>query len=99
MRRVYHGGPKGSFVPLPYAWRIEVAHGRLLRSRRLARSFENTLGSATSWLQVAYLVAVLEALTAPPRTPAQPKRRTAGRTHRRSVAVQAATAAATPYPG
>ena len=30
-----------------HAWRVEVAHGRLGRSRRLAKSFENTITSAT----------------------------------------------------
>ena len=34
-----------------HAWRIEVAHGRLGRSRRLAKSFEHTTTSATEWLQ------------------------------------------------
>jgi hypothetical protein len=31
---VGHGGPRGTFVPLAYAWRVEVAHGHLLRSRQ-----------------------------------------------------------------
>ena len=75
------GGPgapapsrQASFVPLAYAWRVEVAHGHLLRSRRLARSFECTLESASGWLQVACLAAVLDALA--PRHPcrvAEPK--------------------------
>jgi hypothetical protein len=33
---------------------------------RLARSFENTLDSASGWLQVACLAAVLDALVTPP---------------------------------
>jgi putative transposase len=66
VRIVHHGGPKGTFVPLPFAWRVEVTHGRLLRSRRLARSFENTLQSATGWLQVACIAAVLDAMAAAP---------------------------------
>lgn len=41
--------------------RLEVAHGRAARSRRLAKSFENTAGSATGWLQVACLRGVLAA--------------------------------------
>ena len=76
VRRVFHDGAKGRFVPLPYAWRVEVAHSQLLRSRRLARSFENTLASATGWLQVSCLVAILDALVAPPRIAGQRRRRT-----------------------
>ncbi len=53
VRRVGHEQKRGTFVPLPLAWRVEVAHGRLLRHRRLTRSFENTVESATGWLQVA----------------------------------------------
>jgi hypothetical protein len=52
-------------VPLPLAWRVEVAHGRLLRHRRLARAFENTLDSASGWLQVACLAVVVDAAVAP----------------------------------
>lgn len=37
------------FCPIRFAWRVEVAHGLLGRRRRLARSFENTLGSGTGW--------------------------------------------------
>ena len=37
--------------PIRHAWRVEVAHGRLGRSRRLAKSFENTTTSATGWRQ------------------------------------------------
>ena len=74
VRRVGHDKGRHESVPLAYAWRVEVAHGHLLRSRRLARSFECTLESASGWLQVACLVAVLDALA--PRHPsrvAEPK--------------------------
>jgi putative transposase len=68
VRRVGHDNKPGTFEPLPLAWRVEVAHGRLLRQRRLARSFENTLESASGWLQVACLAAALDAIfsTSPP---------------------------------
>lgn len=65
VRRVGHEQKRGTFVPLPMAWRVEVAHGRLLRHRRLARSFENTVASATGWLQVACLAAALDAIFSP----------------------------------
>ncbi len=32
--------------------RVELTHGRLGRSRRLAKSFESTATSATGWLRV-----------------------------------------------
>ena len=35
------------FWAIRHAWRVEVAHGRLDRSRRLANSFENTTTSDT----------------------------------------------------
>jgi len=41
------------FRPIRHAWLVEVAHGPLGRSRRLAKAFENTTTSATGWLQVA----------------------------------------------
>lgn len=41
------------FKPLPHPWRVEVAHSHLGRSRRLAKSFENSTVSATAWLQLA----------------------------------------------
>ncbi len=65
VRRVGHEKKRRTFVPLPLAWRVVVAHGRLLRHRRLARSFENTVESATGWLQVACLVAALDAIFSP----------------------------------
>ncbi len=76
VRRVGHEEKKGTFVPLPSAWRVEVAHGRLLRHRRLARSFENTLESASGWLQIACLAVVLDAAVAPAATLCR-RRRTA----------------------
>lgn len=54
--------PKGVprvFRPIAHAWRVEVAHGRLGWSRRLSKSFENTTSSATGWLEVARIAAVL----------------------------------------
>ncbi len=50
------------FRPIRHAWRVEVAHGRLGRSRRLAKSFENTTTSATGWLQVACIATTLRHL-------------------------------------
>ena len=47
------------FRPVAHAWRVEVAHGNLGWSRRLAKSFENTTASATGWLQLAAVRAVL----------------------------------------
>ena len=52
------------FRPIRHAWRVEVAHGRLGRARRLAKSFENTTASATGWLQVA-CIAVPQLLAGP----------------------------------
>jgi hypothetical protein len=46
-----------------HAWRVEVAHGRLGRSRRLAKSFENTTHSATGRLQVACIATTLRDLS------------------------------------
>lgn len=51
------------FRPIRHAWRVEVAHGRLGWSRRLAKSFENTTRSATGWLHLACVAAALEAAT------------------------------------
>lgn len=48
-----------TFRPIRHAWKVEVAHGRIGRSRRLAKSFENTTVSASGWLQVACLMLVL----------------------------------------
>jgi hypothetical protein len=50
------------FRPIPYAWRVEVAHALVGRHRRLAKSFENTLGSATAWVQVSCVTLLLRHL-------------------------------------
>ena len=50
------------FRPIRHAWRVEVAHGHLVRRRRLARCFENTVTSATGWLHVASISELLRAL-------------------------------------
>jgi len=39
--------------------RVEVAHGRIGRAQRLAKSNESTTASASGWLQVACLMLVL----------------------------------------
>jgi putative transposase len=51
------------FRPIRHAWRVEVAHGHLVRRRRLARCFENTVASATGWLHVASINEVLRVLS------------------------------------
>lgn len=53
------GAKRGEFVPIPQAWKVEVVHGRLGRSRRLSKSFEKTEVSGIAWLQVACLALVL----------------------------------------
>jgi putative transposase len=50
------------FRPIRHAWRVEVTHGHLVRRRRLARCFENSVVSATGWLRVASISEVLRAL-------------------------------------
>jgi putative transposase len=50
VRRVGWDDKQPAFRPIRHAWRVEVAHGRLGRSRRLAKLFENTTTSATGWL-------------------------------------------------
>jgi putative transposase len=52
-----------TFRPIRHAWRVEVAHGRLGRCRRLTKSFENTTTSATGWLQVACIATTLRHLS------------------------------------
>lgn len=42
VRRVGWDDKQPVFRPIRHAWRVEVAHSRLGRSRRLAKSFENT---------------------------------------------------------
>ncbi len=51
--------PKGEFRPLRPLWRVEAVFSGLGRWRRLARSFEGTLASATAWMQVAAVGALL----------------------------------------
>ena len=62
VRRVGWDDKQPVFRPIRHAWRVEVAHGRLGRSRRLAKSFENTTTSATGWLQVACVATTLRHL-------------------------------------
>ncbi|WP_299930002.1 IS5 family transposase [uncultured Nocardioides sp.] len=63
VRRVGWDDKQPVFRPIRHAWRVEVAHGRLGRSRRLAKSFENTTASATGWLQVACIATTLRHLS------------------------------------
>lgn len=63
VRRVGWDDKQPVFRPIRHAWRVEVAHGRLGRSRRLAKSFENTTTSATGCLQVACIAATLRHLS------------------------------------
>jgi hypothetical protein len=73
VRRVGWDDKQPVFRPIRHAWRVEVAHGRLGRSRRLAKSFENTTSSATGWLQVACVATVLRDLSVA-RVAARPRR-------------------------
>ena len=68
------------FEPIARAWRVEVAHGALGRSRRLSKSFEKTPASATSWLELACISMVLDTWLVRPKRP-------------RTIAEQAALAA------
>jgi putative transposase len=63
LRRIGWDDKQPVFRPIRHAWRVEVAHGRLGRSRRLAKSFENTTTSATGWLQVACIATTLRHLS------------------------------------
>ena len=63
VRRVGWDDKQPVFRPIRHAWRVEVAHGRLGRSRRLVKSFENTTTSATGWLQVACIATTLRHLS------------------------------------
>ena len=63
VRRVGWDDKQPVFRPIRHAWRVEVAHGRLGRSRRLAKSFENCTTSATGWLQVACIATTLRHLS------------------------------------
>jgi putative transposase len=66
VRRVFHPDHSSVFRPLPYAWRVEVAHGRIGRSRRLSRSFENTVESAAGWLHAACVNPLVQQLASAP---------------------------------
>jgi putative transposase len=63
VRRVGWDDKQPVFRPIRHAWRVEVARGRLGRSRRLAKSFENTTASATGWLQIACIATTLRHLS------------------------------------
>ena len=63
VRRVGWDDKQPVFRPIRQAWRVEVAHGRLGRARRLAKSFENTTTSATGWLQVTCIATTLRHLS------------------------------------
>jgi putative transposase len=54
--------PSPVFRPIRLAWRVEVAHGRIGRSRRIAKSYDNTVTSATAWLQIACVALHMVAL-------------------------------------
>jgi hypothetical protein len=69
VRRVGWDDKQPAFRPIRLAWHVEVAHGRLGRSRRLAESFENTTSSATGWLQVACIATTLRHLGQPRTRP------------------------------
>ena len=62
IRRVGWDDKQPVFRPIRHAWRVEVA-GRLGRSRRLAKWFENTTTSATGWLQIACIATTLRHLS------------------------------------
>ena len=62
VRRVGWDDKQPTFRPLRHAWRVEVAHGRLGRPRRLAKSFENITTSATHSLRVACIATTLRHL-------------------------------------
>jgi putative transposase len=63
VRRVGWDDKQSVFRPIRHAWRVEVAHDRLGRSRRLAKSFEDATISATGWLQVACIATTLRDLS------------------------------------
>ena len=67
VRRVGWDDKQPVFRPIRHAWRVEVAHGRLGRARRLAKSFENTGASAAGWLQFAAIATTLRQLSDVPR--------------------------------
>jgi len=63
VRRVGWDDEQPTLRPIRHAWRVEVAHGRLGRCRRLAKLFEKTTTSATGWLQVACIATTLRHLS------------------------------------
>lgn len=80
------------FKPIARAWQVEVTHGQLGRSRRLAKSFEQTTVSATAWLELASIHLLLDTWSG--RTPR-------ARTVSEQAAIDARKAAprAVPAPG
>jgi putative transposase len=68
VRRVGCDDKQPVFRPIRHAWRVEVVHGRLVRSRRLAKSFENTTASATGSLQLACIATTLPPPCVEPRS-------------------------------
>ncbi len=74
VRRVGWDDKQPVFRLIRHAWRVEVAHGRLGRSRRLVKSFENTTASATGWLQVACIAMTLRHLNQNGPRPARMRR-------------------------
>jgi putative transposase len=53
---------KKVFKPLKHAWKVEVAHAKMMNSRRLSKSFENTVESATAWANMAAIQILLREL-------------------------------------
>jgi putative transposase len=53
---------KKVFKPLKYAWKVEAAHAKMMNSRRLSKSFENTTESATAWANLAAIQILLREL-------------------------------------
>lgn len=63
VERVGWDSPSPVCRPIRHAWRVEVAHGKLMRSRRLAKSFEIKVAPATAWLHLACIGLHLSALS------------------------------------
>jgi hypothetical protein len=81
VRRVAWDDKQPTFRTIRHARRVEVAHGRLGRRRRLAKSFENTTTSATGCLRVACIADAAPPVSrAGPPTPTGARRLT-GRPH------------------
>lgn len=71
VRRVGWDDKQPVLRPIRHAWRGSgVAHGRLGRARRLAKSFGNITTSATGWLLVTCVATVLRQLSRQPDTAA-----------------------------